>query len=242
MDQQESCIAQHFGYYGSLSESERRQLDALEGPPAVMAKGEVLWREGDAARDFCTLSRGWAYSFRYLEDGTRHILEIFLPGDVIGLREFPFKERLSSVAMLEAGEIRLIAHRRLLDIFRDSPRLTSLCFAVSSYQQALLSERLVHLSRRSARQRVAYLLFELFSRLKRNDEALGDCFRVPLSQQHLADALGLSPVHVSRTLTAFRQEGLLKRARGWVHILDPQALASEGCISGHLYDDIDLVE
>ncbi|GHB22786.1 Crp/Fnr family transcriptional regulator [Salinicola rhizosphaerae] len=242
MGQQESCIAQHFSHYGRLSENERRQLDALEAPATVVTKGQVLWHEGDAARNFCTLGLGWAYSFRYLADGTRHILETFLPGDVIGLREFPFQERLSSVAMLEDAEIRLVEHRRLVDIFRDSPRLTSLCFAVSSYQQALLSERLVHLSRRSARQRVAYLLFEFYSRLKRNDGALGDCFRVPLSQQQLADALGLSPVHVSRTLTAFRREGLVKRSRGWVHILDPQALADEGCVTGYLHESVLLVD
>lgn len=65
---------------------------------------------------------------------------------------------------------------------------------------------------------------------------------VPLSQQQLADALGLSPVHVSRTLTAFRQEGVLRRLRGWVHLLDPGALEAEGSIVGHLHDEIELVE
>ncbi|WFF42305.1 Crp/Fnr family transcriptional regulator [Salinicola endophyticus] len=242
MGQQEGCLSQHFKHYGRLSDSECRRLDGLEGPALAMAKGQVFWREGDAAREFGTLSRGWAYSFRDLADGTRHILEVFMPGDVIGLREFPFKQRLSSVAMLEDGEIRLTPHRRLIEIFRDSSRLTSLCFAVASYQQALLSERLVHLSRRSARQRVAYLLFELYSRTKRNDDSIEDRFRVPLSQQQLADALGLSPVHVSRTLTAFRQEGVLRRLRGWVHLLDPGALEAEGSIVGHLHDEIELVE
>lgn len=242
MGQQEGCIAQHFSHYGGLSESERQQLNALEAPAIVVAKGQELWHEDESARDFCTLATGWAYSFRHMADGTRHILEVFLPGDVIGLGEFPFKQRLSNVAMLEDGEIRLVPYRRLLDVFRNSPRLTALCFAESSYQQALLSERLVHLSRRSARQRVAYLLFEIFARLKRNDRSLGDCFHVPLSQQQLADALGLSPVHVSRTLTAFRQEGLVKRSRGWVHILDPKALAAEGGVAGYLHDSIDPIE
>ncbi|MAM57588.1 MAG: Crp/Fnr family transcriptional regulator [Salinicola sp.] len=239
MGQQEGCIARHFSHYGKLSENDRRQLDALESASTSVAKGQVLWHEGDTARDFCALQSGWAYSFRHLEGGARHILEIYLPGDVIGLHEFPFKQRLSSVAMLEDGEIRSIANRQLLNLFRESTRITSACFAACSYQQAVLSERLVHLSRRSARQRVAYLLFEIGCRLRRNnDETLRERFRLPLSQQQLADALGLSPVHVSRTLTAFRQEGLLKLARGWVHMLDMQALACEGSVVGCLQDHL----
>ncbi|WP_110708359.1 Crp/Fnr family transcriptional regulator [Salinicola sp. CR57] len=238
MGQQEGCIARHFSHYGKLSENDRRQLDALEGSSTRVVKGQVLWHEGDNARDFCTLQDGWAYSFRHLKGGTRHILEIYLPGDVIGLYEFPFKQRLSSVAMLEDGEILSVANRQLLKLFRESTRLTSACFAVCSYQQAVLSQRLVHLSRRSARQRVAYLLLEIGCRLRRNDESAREHFRLPLSQQHLADALGLSPVHVSRTLTAFRQEGLLRLARGWVHMLDMPALASEGGVAGCLQDHV----
>ncbi|WP_110692271.1 Crp/Fnr family transcriptional regulator [Salinicola halophyticus] len=239
MGQQEGCIARQFGHYGAISANDRRRLDALEGVATRVTKGQVLWHEGDTARDFCTLRQGWAYSFRHMEDGTRHILEIFLPGDIIGLHEFPFKQRLSSVAMLEDGEIRLVSNRQLHDLFRQSTNLMSLCFAVCSYQQAVLSERMVHLSRRSARQRVAYLLFEIFCRLRRCDDDQRECFRLPLSQQHLADALGLSPVHVSRTLTAFRQEGLLKLARGWVHMLDRRALAREGSVLGCLHDHVE---
>ncbi|WP_110655528.1 Crp/Fnr family transcriptional regulator [Salinicola halimionae] len=239
MGQQEGCIAHHFGHYGTLSENDRHRLDALEGAAVDVIKGQVLWHEGDIAREFCTLGRGWAYSFRHMEDGTRHILEIFLPGDIIGLCEFSFKQRLSSVAMLEDGEIRLVSNRQLHDLFRQSTSLMSLCFAVCSYQQAVLSERMVHLSRRSARQRVAYLLFEIFCRLRRRNDGLEECFRLPLSQQQLADALGLSPVHVSRTLTAFRHEGLLKIARGWAHMMDRRALAREGSVSGCLHDHVE---
>lgn len=242
MGQQEGCIAHHFRHYGRLSENDRLQLVALEGPAINVTKGQILWHEGDIARDFCTLRSGWAYSFRHMADGTRHILEIFLPGDVVGLHEFPFRQRLSSVAMLEDGEIRSVSNRRLFGLFRESSSLMSLCFAICSYQQAVLSERLVHLSRRSARQRVAYLLFEIFCRLRRNDEELEECFRLPLSQQQLADALGLSPVHVSRTLTAFRQEGLLEIARGQVHMLNMPALAMEGSVIGCLHDNVELIE
>ncbi|WP_110636673.1 Crp/Fnr family transcriptional regulator [Salinicola salarius] len=238
MGQQEGCIAHHFSRYATLSENDRRQLDALEGTAIDATKGQVIWHEGDLVRDFCALRRGWAYSFRYMEDGTRHILEIFLPGDIIGLHEFSFKYRLSSVAMLEDGEIRTVANRQLLSLFRESSSLMSVCFAVCSYRQAVLSERLVHLSRRSARQRVAYLLLKIFCRLQYNDDDSSESFRLPLSQQQLADALGLSPVHVSRTLTAFRQEGVIKLARGWVTVLDRPALASEGGVVGCLQDRI----
>lgn len=242
MGQGEGCIARHFRHYGKLSENDRRQLAELEGPAMPVTKGQILWHEGDIARDIYTLCSGWAYAFRHMEDGARHILEIFLPGDIIGLHEFPFKRRLSSIAMLENGDIQPVSNRRLFDLFRESSSLMSLFFATHSHRQAVLSERLVHLSRRSARQRVAYLLLEISCRLRRGGEKSKECFRLPLSQQQLADALGLSPVHVSRTLTAFRQEGLLDITRGQVHMLNMPALAREGGVIGCLHDHVELIE
>lgn len=224
---EDSCIIRHFSHYGELSRNDKQLLADLEQSPTEVKADHVLWQEGDSAREFCTLSRGWAYSFRHMEDGSRQILEIYLPGDIIGLREFAFRERLTGVAMLEDGVLCHFPHRRLVNVFRESLTLTTIFFAISSHQQALLTERLVNLARRSARQRLAHLIYEMFVRLERTKARQGNSIRLPLSQQHLGDALGLSSVHVSRTLTAFREEGLVLRSRQRIELPDPEALARE---------------
>ena len=175
-----------------------------------------------------------------MEDGSRPILEINLTGDIIGLRELAFKERLTGVAMLEDGVVCHFPHRRLINVFRESLMLSTIFFAISSHQQALLTERLVKLARLSARQSLAHLIYEMYVRLDRTKARQGNSIRLPLSQQHLGDALGLSSVHVSRTLTAFREEGLLLRSRQRIELPDPEALAREAEFGdAYLNDGID---
>jgi len=116
----------------------------------------------------------------------------------------------------------------MLDIFSQSLPLTSVMFAIGSRQQALLTERLVNLARRSARQKMAHFLHEMYLRLRQTNDDIGGQFRLPLSQEQLADILGLSPVHVSRTFSALSEDGLVFRDRHHVSIPHLEALATEG--------------
>lgn len=228
MSFQDSCIIRHFNHYCSLSREDKLLLDALEQSPTDIKAGSALWEEGDCADEFCTLRSGWAFSYRHLENGNRQILEVFLPGDIIGLREFAFSQRLAGVSMIEDGVVCYFPHQRVLELFRQSTILTSVLFAISSRQQALLIERLVNLARRSARQKLAHFLHEMYLRLRQTDPEGDTTFRLPLSQEQLADILGLSAVHVSRTFSALAEDDLVYRERHQVTIPDLQALAEEG--------------
>lgn len=162
MGQENSCIIKHFSHYCSLSEDEKKLLITLEESPTDIKSGTILWEMGAPANEFCTLKSGWAYSYRHLENGDRQILEVFLPGDIIGLREFAFSQRLENVRMIDDGVICHFPHKRMLEIFRQSLPLTSVMFAIGSRQQALMTERLVTLARRSARQKMAHFLYEMY--------------------------------------------------------------------------------
>ncbi|MCO7247773.1 MULTISPECIES: Crp/Fnr family transcriptional regulator [unclassified Halomonas] len=228
MGQEKSCIIKHFSHYCSLDEDERQLLISLEDSPTDIKAGTLLWEIGDPANEFCTLKSGWAYSYRHLENGDRQILEVFLPGDIIGLREFAFNQRLENVRMINDGVICHFPHRRMLELFRQSLPLTSIMFAIGSRQQALLTERLVNIARRSARQKMAHFLHEMYLRLRQTNDDISGQFRLPLSQEQLADILGLSPVHVSRTFSALSEDGLVFRDRHNVTIPDLDALSVEG--------------
>ncbi|MGP9797779.1 transcriptional regulator, Crp/Fnr family [Halomonas citrativorans] len=239
MSEDQSCILHHFSHYCSLSTADKALLASLEESPTDITAGSLLWELGDPAGEFCTLKSGWAYSYRHLENGDRQILEIYLPGDIIGLREFAFSQRLESVRMITDGVICHFPHKRLLDVFRQSVPLTSVVFAITSRHQALLTERLVTLARRSARQKTAHFLYEMYLRLRQTNRHTDGQLRLPLSQEQLADILGLSPVHVSRTFSLLSEEGLVFRDRHNVTIPDLQALAAVGEFDDcYLNDDV----
>ncbi|MWJ28838.1 helix-turn-helix domain-containing protein [Halomonas sp. ZH2S] len=228
MDYSDSCIVRHFDYYCALSPKDKKILAALEENPVEIARGTSLWQEGEDADEFYTLSQGWAYSYRYLENGARQILEVYLPGEILGLQEFAFTERLEGLAMIEDGIICPFPHQRMLELFNESLTLTAVMFAIASRQQALLSERLVSISRRSARQRLAHFLHEIFLRQRQTDPRGGSKMRLPLTQEQLGDLLGMSPVHVSRTFSVLNEAKLAYRNRHHVTIPDLKALAKEG--------------
>lgn len=237
MSSDESCVVRHFNYYSPLSEEDKSLLTALEDSATPVRAGTVLWEERDEAQEFCTLKAGWAFSYRNLENGTRQILEIYLPGDIIGLREFAFTQRLAGVQMVEDGEVCFFPHCNLINIFRRSFTLTSILFAVASRQQVLITERLVNLARRNARQKLAHFLLEMFQRVKQTQANGSESLRLPLSQELLADLLGLSPVHVSRTFSGLSHDGLVFRDRHKVTLPDLEALKQEAG-----FDDRYLIE
>ncbi|WP_319799255.1 Crp/Fnr family transcriptional regulator [Halomonas sp. M20] len=225
VEKEDSCIIRLFSSYCALSEEDRRLLHRLEESPIETRAGQVLWKECDKASEFCTISKGWAYSFRNMDDGSRQILELFLPGDIIGMREFAFSQRLTGLAMIDDGMVCHFPHRHLVDLFSTSTTLTAVLFAIVSRHQALLTERLVNLARRSAQQRLAHFIYEIYERLNQTGSFNGGHFRLPLSQEQIGDALGLSSVHVSRTFTSFRKQQLVLRERHRVYLPNPQALA-----------------
>lgn len=239
MDPKDSCIIRHFSHYCELSADDKRLLCELEQSPSEVRAGQSLWQERDRANDFCTIRRGWAYSYRNLGDGSRQILEVYLPGDIIGLREFAFSQRLAGVAMIDDGVVCHFPHRRMVELFSQSTTLTAVLFAIASRQQALLTEQLINLARRSAHQKLAHFLYEMYLRLLETGAADDGKFRLPLSQEQLADTLGLSSVHVSRTFSAFRESGLVIRERHKITIPDLTALAEAAEFdSRYLHDSL----
>ncbi|WP_020209988.1 Crp/Fnr family transcriptional regulator [Gilvimarinus chinensis] len=213
-----SCILKHFGSYAELEPCHEDLLCSLEKSPRKINAETVLCHEGDIAEAFYTVLSGWLFSYRNMEDGTRQVLDIFVPGDVIGLREFAFTHRLTSVAALTEAEVCEFPKSRMAEIFSNSVLLSSLFFAIGAREQAVLLERLVNLGRRSATQKLAHLTLELLSRLERTNTFSQNEFRMPLPQHVLADALGLSTVHVSRTFTELKEEGLMFRDNNHIQI------------------------
>nr|WP_275445823.1 MULTISPECIES: Crp/Fnr family transcriptional regulator [unclassified Halomonas] len=219
-----------------MSDRDKHLLKKLEVNPVSVNAGTTLWETGDPAGRFGVLSQGWAFSCRYMEDGTRQILDIHIPGDVIGLGEYAFHHRLNTVVTLTKSEICYFPHKHLQEVFDESSTLTSLFFTIAGHHQALLTERLINMARRNAQQKLAHFLYETLQRMQRIGACNANRIELPLSQQLIADLLGISTVHISRTFAVFREQGLVFRKRQWVEIPDVHALACVAEFDGKYLD------
>lgn len=209
---------------GVLSPEDKALLLSLELSPRYMSASEVIWQESEYADLFCVVKEGWAYSYRNLKNGSKQILKFYLPGDIIGIRDFGFTRRLASAAMINKGVICPFSYQQLFELFGRSSLAVGIV-ATATRQQAQLSERMIYLGKYAAHEKLAHFLYEIYLRLKRINAVEDNSFFVPLTQELISDALGMSPVHVSRTFSILRDEGLVIRNRQHVKLPDPEALA-----------------
>lgn len=165
--------------------------------------------EGQSDRSAYILARGWVCSYKLLPGGTRQIVDFQIPGDFLGLRSVLFRtadHNIEPVTEVEASEV---ITSDLTDAFTRSPRLATAMLWAASRDEAMVVEHLINLGRRDALQRTAHFLLELGARLMLVGLGTKAGYDCPLSQYLLADALGLSAVHINRVLRQLREEGLL---------------------------------
>ena len=237
-----SCIIRHFEHYAELTQDDRDLLASLEKSPERYPKNAVLWEQGAPSEDFFTVSRGWAASYRNMENGTRQVLDIYVPGDIIGLREFAFQKRVCGLMVLSDAELCAFPKLRITEVFSRSILLCSIFFMIAARDQAILLERLVNLGRRSAKEKLAHFLVEMCKRLGKTNPVVTDNLKLPLTQALIADALGLSAVHVSRTFQEFKEAGQVSVANGGIAVHDIEALKDiAGFDPSYLEENLDAI-
>lgn len=201
-------------------------IESLRGDQILRRPGETLIVEGQDVAPLYTLFAGWAFRYKTLSDGRRQILNFLLPGDFIGLQQRMAEGSAHGVEALT--EVWLCPFRRdaLWTLHREAPQLGYDITWLSAHEESLVDDHLLSVGRRSAEERVAALLLLLF---KRAAAVLpGERPRsvpFPLTQQHIADALGLSLAHTHRTLRRLERRGLHRIDKGRLEVLNPQALA-----------------
>lgn len=212
----QSPLTRKLSAFVALSEVDLATLARLDRRRRTFQPGHELIHEGQTKASAFILSEGWACSYKLLPNGERQIVDFQIPGDFLGLRSILFRTADHSIEAVTRIEATEVLASDILDAFAQAPRLATAVLWAASRDEAMVVEHLVNLGRRSAEERTAHFLLELGARLKLagiGDRAGFDC---PLTQYHLADALGLSSVHVNRVLRHLREEGLVTFQRGRV--------------------------
>jgi CRP-like cAMP-binding protein len=223
---QAELIIRRLSQYSDLAPYEIDLLRNLSETPERLPAGNELIAEGERLETPRLLLAGWACRQRYLPDGRRQIFDFILPGDIYGLCLRPQAIALCNAVTLTRATISNAA--ALGDAVLTRPEgyagLTTACLMSASTDEAYLLGQVVRIGRQTAYERVAHLLLELHYRLSVVGLATDDFMPLPLTQEIIADALGLSIVHLNRTLQQLRRDGIVEVKGGVGRLLDVSRL------------------
>jgi len=189
--------------------------------PVCFRRHQYLARENDRPDTIFRIEEGWACRFHLLSDGRRQITALFLPGDYCE-PQWSFGQRVTQpiVAITRVRASRIAC---LPPVGRSSDHYQRLWAALVTTVERQ-ADWLVSLGRKSAQERIAQLLCEIYERMQRSGLAYARQCAMPLTQSVIADITGLTPVHVNRTLQAMRSAGLVRLQSRWLRIPDVDAL------------------
>lgn len=195
--------------FGTLSEAERDEIRRIEAAPVQhFGPRRVVIRQNAQFGSAHIVAKGWLAEQKLLHDGRRQILNFRLPGEIVGLEGLAYSKAVFSIVTLTDVELVPVSREAFEHLQRRSPRLASIIFIRAFQTQVILREWELNLGRRDAFARLVHLLLELHRRLRDLGMAKQCRYGLPLTQEELADCLGLTPVYVNRMLKRAREEGL----------------------------------
>ena len=208
-----------------FDDAERRRLnDLLHHPRKSYARGEAIIAEGEKVRDIHVVVSGLAARTKRMPDGGRQIMALLVPGDLCDVEVFILEAMDHEITAMCDTSCALIPAAEMEDLLTESSNLTKAMWWSTMTDSAILREWIVDHGRRDARERIAHLICELLIRYRVVGETSDDSFPFPLTQEDLAAATGMTPVHVNRTLRQLRAEGLVETKGRALAVLDPERL------------------
>lgn len=219
-----------------LSQEERGQLEAAISEVRLIEARQMMVQAGEPLTNSTLLLTG--FMARYMDDraGHRQMVALHLPGDFVDLHAYPLQYLDHDVATLTPCEVAHVPHERLTAITQVAPHLGRMLWFSTLLDAAMHREWIFRLGRLDATGRMAHFLLECWVRMRAAGIADGPEFRLPLTQADFAETLGLTNVHVSRTLSAMRRAKLADVRDGVVRLINLPELARIGEFSAdYLY-------
>ena len=207
-----------------ISAEEERAIRGLVSETSNVPADEVLAHAGDLLNVSLLLLKGWLARTKDLAGGERQIMELHVPGDFPDLHGFTLKRLDHDVLTLSPCRIGVVPHERVMELTDRYPRLARVYWLMTNIDAAIHREWTLSLGQRVAISRTAHLFCELYVRLELGGLTEGNSFPFPLNQRELSECLGLTTVHVNRTLQELRRQGLIELTRERLTIRDRGAL------------------
>jgi CRP-like cAMP-binding protein len=206
--------------HGPLSFEDREEILALPYTMRTLDPQSYTVREGDAPTSCCILLTGFAYRQKLTGDGSRQIVSLHIPGDPLDLQNLFLDIADHNVQTLTRAELAFISRDAIRELVRARPAVARSVFVTILVEASIFREWVLNVGRRDSRMRLGHLLCEFAARLEAQGLADEYGYELPMSQEQLADALGLTPVHVNRTLKSLEADGLIRRDKRFVSFPD----------------------
>ncbi len=226
-----SALVQRLERYVTLSAAERDALDWAERRETRIAAGERMLVSGEESDTLYVVQMGWFHAAIRLANGARQILRFHFPGDLMGTSSMAWAFAVHDFTAVSDAIVSEMSKANLGRLFREQPRLAGMLYTMSAAENVALSDRLTSVGRMDSVERVSTLILDVLARLRVTAGGVVQSFDFPLTQTDIGDAVGLTKVHVSRTLGKMEDHGLIERNGKRITVLDePRMIAQTGFV------------
>lgn len=220
----EQCPLRVLPQFRAFEADELKFVAGFKRGELVAEPGSLILSEGSHSAQLFTVLSGWAFRFKILDDGRRQILNYALPGDLLGLQGSVAGAMDHSVEALSPVVLCVFQRNQVADLYRQQPGLAFDITWLAAREERMLDENLVSIGRRTAIERAAYLIAFMYQRAAAAGLLGSKSLLIPMTQQHLADTLGLSVVHTNKTLRKLADRGLIRWYDRACEVLDEKGL------------------
>src|SRR3990170_1065295 len=220
-----ALMVRKLSYWRDLSEADREAIHTLPFFVRELTAGQHLVWDGDKPQYSTLLLSGFAYRHKVAGNGGRQIMSIHMKGDIVDLQNSLLGLADHNVQMLTSGAVALIPVAAVQQLAFEHPNVGRAMWYETLVDGSIFREWLLNVGRRDARTRIGHLLCEFAIRMETAELGKQDEYELPITQEQLADAVALTPVHVNRTLMALEADGLIRRNKRVIHITDWKQMA-----------------
>ena len=220
------CPLRGLKIFRDFTASELKFVDSFKTGELRLKAGATLLHEGEATDYLYTLLSGWMFRYKSLPDGRRQILKYVLPGDFVGLQASVFHEAQHTIEALSDTVLCVFPRKKLWSLYSGQPGLGYDVTWLAAREEKMLDDNLLSIGRRTALERMAYLIMHLYRRARELKLVTDLAFLTPINQQHLADTLGLSLVHTNKTVRKLHDRGVIVWRDRVLTVKNEQGLAA----------------
>jgi CRP-like cAMP-binding protein len=221
---------QRLNQFVTLSDAEAGAFVRLANEERQLKRHDLIRSQDDPVEEVYFLVDGWVASCVDSAAGSRQIVKVHLPGDVMGTPSLVLGRAAESLQALTRVTVQVIPSDRLGELFTTAPKVAAAMYLAAQQERIWLMDRLMSIGRTSAVQRLAGFLLSLYDRLSALGSPFPERIDLPLSQEEVANVLGITPVHSNRTFAQLDSTGLVSRSGRAIVLLDIERLRSFSCV------------
>ncbi|MBL7004407.1 MAG: Crp/Fnr family transcriptional regulator [Gammaproteobacteria bacterium] len=231
------CAIRRLSLFKELSKIELDDKDAIHSAQYKIQAKKILYKEGSIPEDIYTIYHGWVLQYKALSNGKRQVLKVALPGDLVGFQTDANGALTHTSMTLSNTILCALPISSVRDSFKEYPALADRMTQMHARDMSICQNHLIGVGQKSAEERIAYLCMEIYSRVKMiHEETVDNNIEFPLTQEEIGDAVGLTQIHVNRTLKSLREKGLLEIKGKRLYILNKAGLKDLGSFDESVLD------